>query len=54
MMWGRLVVTKDVDAYLEAHPEFTLTGAASRAMTISTRNRKKRRALRHAAEEALR
>jgi len=25
MMWGRLVVTKDVDAYLQAHPDFSIT-----------------------------
>ena len=28
LMWGRMVVTKDVDAYLEAHPEFAIPGAA--------------------------
>jgi hypothetical protein len=27
-MWGRLVVTKDVDAYLEAHPEAPVPAAA--------------------------
>ena len=25
MMWGKLIVTKDVDAYLQSHPD---TGAA--------------------------
>ena len=28
MMWGRLVVTKDVDAYLQSHPDFSITAPA--------------------------
>jgi azurin len=28
MMWGRLVVTKDVDAYLQAHPDFNIVQGA--------------------------
>ncbi len=28
MMWGRMVVTKDVDAYLAEHPDFTLAAPA--------------------------
>ncbi|HVY72059.1 MAG TPA: discoidin domain-containing protein, partial [Verrucomicrobiae bacterium] len=31
VMWGRLVVTKDVDAYLQAHPEAPAVGATGAA-----------------------
>ncbi len=34
MMWGRMVVTSDVDAYLAAHPDFQLT-ARRMSMGIS-------------------
>jgi glucose/arabinose dehydrogenase/azurin len=29
LMWGKLIVTKDVDAYLQAHPEAPLVGSAA-------------------------
>jgi azurin/glucose/arabinose dehydrogenase len=29
LMWGKLIVTKDVDAYLEAHPQAAPTGPAA-------------------------
>src|SRR5581483_11142529 len=31
VMWGRLVITKDVDAYLQAHPEVPLPPPGSSA-----------------------
>jgi azurin len=36
IMWGRLIVTKDVDAYLEAHPQAAPTGPAPAAMMDHT------------------
>jgi hypothetical protein len=32
LMWGRLVVTKDVDAYLQAHPDSALPNTGAKAM----------------------
>lgn len=31
LMWGRLIVTRDVDAYLQAHPEAPIPAAANHA-----------------------
>ena len=31
MMWGKLVVTKDVDAYLQAHPDAAPPAGAAHA-----------------------
>lgn len=31
LMWGKMIVTKDVDAYLQAHPEAPAVGAGSTA-----------------------
>ena len=30
IMWGQLIVTKDVDAYLQAHPQPTLPSPAAK------------------------
>jgi hypothetical protein len=31
LMWGKLIVTKDVDAYLQKHPEAPVVGGGSTA-----------------------
>jgi hypothetical protein len=31
LMWGKLIVTKDVDAYLQAHPEAPAVGMGATA-----------------------